>query len=369
MNSTHASPVSAPLPATAPGPGPAPLPVTVVIPAYRCAATLPPVLDALFAQSAPPSRVIVVDDASPDDLPSALAPYSSRVETIRHPSNRGLARSYNDGLRAVDTPFAMTLHSDCVLEPRYLESLWDALRRHPEWGAATGQYIFPDVLRMSSTDRLYLALNLIPRAPLYAPGEESTLSFLEGKADLFRTDCLRQVGYFDESFVLTSEDQDLSAKFRSRGWTIGVVGDARFRSAFGGTQDSVAKVLRKQRTYARGQALIFLRHRRNMVNASNANRNARAFHRLAQLVTALLLSLLLAAAVIAAAIRSPRLASIFAALFLASLAIRFISYLVICRWLPIRERPRAAALGCLSDFFYAAGAAEGIFKGAILGRA
>lgn len=345
------------------------LPVTVVIPAYRCATTLPPVLDALFAQTTPPERIIVVDDASPDDLPSALAPYASRIEILRHPTNLGLARSYNDGLRAVSTPFSMTLHSDCVLEPRYLEALWDALRRHPEWGAATGQYIFPDVLRMSSTDRLYLALNLIPRAPLYAPGEESTLSFLEGKADLFRTDYLRQVGYFDESFVLTSEDQDLSAKFRARGWAIGVVGSARFRSAFGGTQDSVAKVLRKQRTYARGQSLIFLRHRRNMVNASNANRNARAFHRLAQLASALLLSFLLAVAAIAAAARAPRLASIFAVLFLASLAIRFISYLVICRWLPLRECPRAAALGCLSDFFYTAGAAEGLFKGAILGRA
>lgn len=344
------------------------LPLTVVIPAYRCATTLPPVLDALFAQSAPPSRVIIVDDASPDDLPTALAPYASRIELLRHPTNLGLARSYNDGLRAVTTPFAMTLHSDCVLEPRYLEALWAALGHHPEWGAATGQYIFPVVLRMSSTDRLYLALNLIPRAPLYAPGEEDTLSFLEGKADLFRTDCLRQVGFFDESFVLTSEDQDLSAKFRARGWAIGVVGSARFRSAFGGTQDSVAKVLRKQRTYARGQSLVFLRHRRNMVNASNSNRNARAFHRLSQLVCAALLLALLLATAISTIARFPRLATVLAGAAALLLVARFVSYLVLCRWLPLRELPRAAALGCFSDFCYAAGAAEGLFKGAILGR-
>lgn len=369
MHSDHVSSRPPSLSTTVPDPGAAILPVTVVIPAFRCAATLPPVLAALLAQSAPPERILVVDDASPDDLPSALAPYASRIEILRHPTNLGLARSYNDGLRAVTTPFAMTLHSDCVLEPRYLESLWDALHNHPEWGAATGQYIFPDVLRMSSTDRLYLALNLIPRDPLYAPGEEATLSFLEGKADLFRTDYLRQVGFFDESFVLTSEDQDLSAKFRARGWAIGVVGAARFRSAFGGTQDSVAKVLRKQRTYARGQSLVFLRHRRNMVNVSNSNRNARAFHRLSQLACSALLLALLLSSVISALANFRHLAVLLALVAALVLVIRYASYLIICRWLPCRELPRAAALGCLSDFCYAAGAAEGFFKGAILGRA
>ena len=126
------------IPSSTPPP-PVSIPVTVVIPAYRCATTLPPVLDALLAQSMPPERIIVVDDASPDDLEQRLVPYAGRIEVVRHPSNLGLARSYNDGFRMVATPFAMTLHSDCILEPRYLEFLWTALRNHADWAVATGQ--------------------------------------------------------------------------------------------------------------------------------------------------------------------------------------------------------------------------------------
>ncbi|MBR3584259.1 MAG: glycosyltransferase [Kiritimatiellae bacterium] len=352
-----------------PPPAFAGIPVTVVIPAYRCAATLPPVLDALFAQSMPPARIIVVDDASPDELEKRLASYAGRIEVIRHPANCGLARSYNDGLRQVSTPFAMTLHSDCILEPRYLELLWKALGGHPGWAVATGQYLFPDIGRMSSTDRLYLALNLIPLTPVYADGEEDSISFVEGKADLFRTDCLRQVGFFDESFVLTSEDQDISAKFRANGWNLGVVGAAHFRSAFGGTQDSVCKVLRKQRTYARGQALLSLRHGRRMLAASNANRNARALHRLVQLAMAFSVFLLLASVLSAVACRAFSLASLLAVVAVGLLLLRWTAYLWICRWLPLRERPVAAALGCVADFCYAVGAIEGLAKGAFRGKA
>lgn len=348
---------------------PASLPVTVVIPAYRCATTLPQVLDALLAQSMPPERVIVVDDASPDDLEQRLVPYAGRIEIIRHPSNCGLAHSYNDGFRLVSTPFVMTLHSDCVLEPGYLGFLWKALRDHPDWAVATGQYVFPDIDGMSSTDRLYLALNLIPRTPIYAAGETDTVSFIEGKADLFRTDCLRKTGFFDESYVLTSEDQDISAKFRANGWKLGVVGAAHFRSAFGGTQDSVRKVLRKQRTYARGQALLVLRHGSHIFAVSNANRNARAFHRLVQLVMAMLGFSLLASVLVAASCRAFPLAALLGGVLAIVLLFRWISYLWICRWLPFRERPSAAALGCFADACYALGAIEGVCKGAFRGKA
>lgn len=345
------------------------LPVTVVIPAYCCATTIPFVLQALLAQSMPPERILVVDDASPDDLSSALAPFASRIEVIQHPGNRGLARSYNDGLKLVSTPFAMTLHSDCILAPRYLEFLWLGLQRHADWAVATGQYLFPDVDRMSSTDRLYLALNLIPRTPIYGANEEDSISFVEGKADLFRTDCLRAVGFFDESFVLTSEDQDISAKFRCNGWKLGVVGAAHFRSAFGGTQDSVRKVLRKQRTYARGQALLSLRHGRRMVTASNANRNARALHRLVQLAMAFFDFFLLASVLSAIACQAFSLAALLVGVAAVVLLLRWTSYLWICRWLPLRERPSAAVLGCFADLCYAAGAIEGFCKGAFRGKA
>lgn len=333
--------------------------VAVVIPAFLCAESIGQVLDALFNQSVPPQQIVVVNDASPDRLADVLASYSDRITVITNATNMGLAKSYNVGLRQVTADYAMTLHSDCILAPDYIRNMVQILESDIAIAVATGQYRFPNIDRMSFADRLYLALNLLPRQAEDDAGPPRRIPFIEGKADLFRMAYLREVNFFDERFVLTSEDQDMSARLRLNGWSLIQDPASGFTSAFGGTQNSVAKVIRKQRTYARGQAFITLKYGIKSVSASTANRNARAIHRVLQLLFTLAGGLL-----VGVICWNPTW--IMAGIGL--LAFRYLLYLGICAWLGWSQMWGGATLGVWSDVWYSVGFAEGVLKVMFLGR-
>ena len=76
------------------------LPVSVVIPCYRCAATLDRALQSVLAQTQPPAEIIVVDDASDDATPRVIAALPPSIKKIRLPENRGAGSARNAGWQA-----------------------------------------------------------------------------------------------------------------------------------------------------------------------------------------------------------------------------------------------------------------------------
>ncbi|MCA1824762.1 MAG: glycosyltransferase family 2 protein [Frankia sp.] len=60
---------------------------------------------------------------------------------------------------------------------------------------------------------------------------------VSGAAAAFRTDALRDVGYFDDDFFLYYEDTDLSWRLRSRGWDVRYVPDAIARHIHSATSE------------------------------------------------------------------------------------------------------------------------------------
>lgn len=327
--------------------------VSVIIPAYACAGSLPKVLDALLNQTLPPQEIIVVNDQSPDDLEASIAPYQERIIYIKNPTNKGLARTCNVGLQRATGDYLMTLHSDCVLDPRYIETLLDTLQSRPDAAAVTGQYRFENFHKLSLPDQLFAAFNALPvdQGPHLNAVEE--IGFLEGKADLFRGALLREVGFFNEKLILTAEDQDLSVRLRQRGFRIFQCLSCHFTVCFSATQDSLKKVLRKQYTYARGQAYILLKHGTGSLKPGNKNRDHRALHRSSQIGSALLLWLLL--------LLAPRSKTIRWTIVILYI-LRVGHYASLAKSLAPRNRLLAACLGPVCDSLYTAGLIEGATK-------
>lgn len=78
--------------------------IFLTLPAYNEAQALPLVLSAFEKELLKPGcegRVVVVDDGSTDGTLSVIEEWSSRlpIELVRHPSNRGLGETIEDGLR------------------------------------------------------------------------------------------------------------------------------------------------------------------------------------------------------------------------------------------------------------------------------
>lgn len=116
------------------------LPAVVVVPVYGGASKTVACLDSVLRDLRRPSRLIVVDDASPEpDLVQALDKLvrQRRITLIRNPRNMGFAASANAGLRAATGHDAVLLNSDTLVPPGWLDALRNVAYSAPDIGTVT----------------------------------------------------------------------------------------------------------------------------------------------------------------------------------------------------------------------------------------
>lgn len=106
--------------------------VSVVIPVYNRAHLVGRAIASVLAQRYQHFEIIVVDDASDDELAAALARISDpRLRCIAHPCNRGAAAARNTGMAAAQGEFVAFLDSDDVWYPEKLAFQVAAMREQP----------------------------------------------------------------------------------------------------------------------------------------------------------------------------------------------------------------------------------------------
>jgi glycosyltransferase involved in cell wall biosynthesis len=117
--------------------------VSVVIPCYRYGHFLEQsVGSALTGQDGIDVKVLIIDDASPDDSAEAarrIAKADSRVEVLVHERNMGHLKTYNQGLLEwADGDYTVLLSADDQLVPGALVRAAALLDAHPEVGFCYG---------------------------------------------------------------------------------------------------------------------------------------------------------------------------------------------------------------------------------------
>jgi glycosyltransferase involved in cell wall biosynthesis len=93
--------------------------ISVVIPTYNRAELIRDTINAVLAQSCPPSEIIVIDDGSTDDTARRLEPYGSRIRYHRT-ANSGVCRARNFGVRLARAPLIAFCDSDDIWRSEYL---------------------------------------------------------------------------------------------------------------------------------------------------------------------------------------------------------------------------------------------------------
>jgi len=123
------------------------VPVSVVIPCYRCAATIQRAVQSVLAQSVLPDQLILVDDASADgtaELLERIAVESDRawVEVVKLQTNRGPSAARNAGWQKARNRFIAFLDADDTWHPSKLERQFAFMNGHPEiWLSGHGHII------------------------------------------------------------------------------------------------------------------------------------------------------------------------------------------------------------------------------------
>lgn len=121
--------------------------VSVVIPCYGYGHFLDDaVASVLDDQPGIDVRVLIIDDASPDDsaaVAAKIAARDRRVEVIAHHANRGHIATYNEGLLDwADGDYCVLMSADDRLTPGALRRATDLLGAFPEVGFVYGRALW-----------------------------------------------------------------------------------------------------------------------------------------------------------------------------------------------------------------------------------
>lgn len=106
--------------------------VGLVIAAYRAAEVVDQTLAAVAAQTRLPDRVVLVDDASPDDTTMRAKRWHDvlPLEVICKTTNGGVARARNDAIARLDTDLVAIVDGDDLLLPDHVDLLARLHRVH-----------------------------------------------------------------------------------------------------------------------------------------------------------------------------------------------------------------------------------------------
>ena len=118
--------------------------IDVIIPCYNYGRFLYQCVNSVLGQVGVDVRVLVIDDASPDntaEVAAALARENPRVTVIRHSTNKGHISTYNEGIEWASADYMLLLSADDYLLPGALRRATDLMDAYPEVGFTFGNEI------------------------------------------------------------------------------------------------------------------------------------------------------------------------------------------------------------------------------------
>ena len=220
-------------------PSASPRSLAVVVVTYASAGVVADCLTALPAAlaGAGPARVIVVDNASPDDTVDVVAATAPEAEIVRRTGNDGFAAGVNAGLAAAAGCDVLVINPDVRLGPGSVARLRQALLT-PSTGIAVPRLTdaaghqhhslrrAPTVLRAlgeavlggTTAGRLSALGELVLDPACYQrPG---TADWAVGAAWLVSRDCIDAVGVLDERYFMYSEETEYMLRATDQGFSV-----------------------------------------------------------------------------------------------------------------------------------------------------
>ena len=109
--------------------------ISIILPAYK-KRFLKEAIQSILAQSLKDFELIVVDDASPENLQSVISSFSdNRLTYIKNPNNigrsRGLVTAWNRALSFASGDWIVLASDDDVYRPLFLEEMMRYSEKYP----------------------------------------------------------------------------------------------------------------------------------------------------------------------------------------------------------------------------------------------
>jgi len=198
--------------------------ISLVIVNWNSGAWLKKCLQGVVAQTIQPQRIFLIDNHSTDCSLSDVETILPSIKLIRQKENLGFSQANNVALQSIDgSQWTVLLNPDAIPEPDWLESLLTAAEKNPEYSFFASKMINAlhtdmfdgagDLLHFSGLGwRRYhgFSINHVRNIEIECFGSCAG-------AAMYKTEDLKKLGGFDESFFCYFEDVDLSFRLRLAG--------------------------------------------------------------------------------------------------------------------------------------------------------
>lgn len=189
--------------------------ITVVVVTFNSAHCL----DGLRSSLTGMDKLAFVDNASDDGTAEAISGNFPRARLLRQSRNLGFGAANNAALRDVDTKYALLLNPDCLLDQQAITALTKSAAQFPD-----AAIIAPHLIRRDGSIEVSYRW---PHTKWLSRGAKAEgpccVGFVCGAAMLLNMEVMREVGFFDETFFLYYEDEDLCQRVFEQGKQIIVV--------------------------------------------------------------------------------------------------------------------------------------------------
>lgn len=198
--------------------------VSVVIPNWNGERFLRGCLQSLREQTFKAFEVILVDNASTDGSLALVEKEFPEVRVVKLVRNLGLTGGANAGIKAAQGEVIALLNNDAEAHPNWLESLWDALQRHPEAGMAASKILLYDRRSIINSAGDFYRLDGVPGNRGVWEEDRGQYDREEyvfgacGGAAAYRKAMLEEIGLFDEDMFMYCEDMDLAWRAQIAGY-------------------------------------------------------------------------------------------------------------------------------------------------------
>jgi hypothetical protein len=210
--------------------------IAVVVVTYNSRADVERCLEAIYAQAADGTEVIVVDNASNDGTAALVRARFPQARVIANTQNAGFGAANNQAIRATTGEHAILVNPDCELAPGTLDGLVRFMARHPRAAVAGGRLRYADGGFQHSAFRFptlaQIFLDFFPlnwrladsrwngRYPRGWDERAFEIDFPLGALMCVRRAAIDQVGLFDERFFMYVEEVDWCYRFKRAGWEV-----------------------------------------------------------------------------------------------------------------------------------------------------
>ncbi|MDE6417839.1 MAG: glycosyltransferase, partial [Duncaniella sp.] len=195
---------------------------SVIVPVYNRVDEVRDLLESLSAQTCKNFETVIVEDGSTEPCGHLAEEYPEANVSYYFKPNEGRSIARNHGMERARGEYFIFFDSDCVIPPRYFETITEALDRRP-----LDCFGGPDAAHESFTPTqkaINFAMTSFLTTGGIRGGKVSMEKFVPRTFNMgFSRRVYDKVGGFREMF---SEDIDMSTRIREAGFSIGLIHEA-----------------------------------------------------------------------------------------------------------------------------------------------